>query len=753
MMANGKRLVVAGVSVAAAAAVAITAAFLLGVLPSGQVSLDDADQPPLFSENPASAETKAIPKVENATVTGPTKFDSADDEQRYRNGEWHYPGELRSKYSYTKIVPNSGKKYIAGELLVEADLDISDEQIASLASKIGSTGIASVSRYDAFGYMLIVLIYPDDTDIPALAEQLPGFLKVKSAEPSYPMSAAEANVSAVNDPLINRQSYLNASGFRDAWNVVVCNQTTTIAVLDSGVKPDHEDLVQNVDVSIYRDFTSSSEGISSAPKDPQGHGTVVCGIVGATAGNGTGIAGSSHNATIIPLRVLNDVGDGDTKYLVDAMNYLIATANIPDVINMSLESDGLNNSLQEAINVCSVTYGIVCVAAVGNNSKYDETGVADSHSYPAACDNVIGVASVDSANNRSAFSRVNSSVDICAQGEKTYSTTDPSATLSRGLLYDDESSGDTGAVEELSGTSFAAPQVAAAAALLKAQNPTWQAMRIAEQLVNTTTDFGEAGRDDLYGYGMLNVAKAVGYTSSSSSSGSGSSSGSISPFTGANDGMRTITQEQADAHTSLQATEQKDIPATLARLMAANPDICAWVRVEGTNVSLPIARRTDNYYLDHGPEGDENPLGCPYLSSASRDFDDVVTVVYGHSFTSDDDYAFNQLHLFEDYGFFCNHNFVSVYLPGRKLEYEVIGAYLYTSRSIESVGRDGGASIDEYFGELNDMNSSSFIGYKRRVGLDPGSDRILQLSTCTVPANESLRYVVTCRYVCEEPLE
>lgn len=743
MVANKKKLLVALVFIAIAAVVAITVAFLLGVFPSGQVSLDDAGQLPLFSENPASAETKAIPKVENATVTGPTKFESVDDEQRYKNGEWHYPGELRSKYSFTFVKPPDQPKYIAGELIAEFDVDASDDYIKNTAAMIGASSISRTTRLKSLGYCLVTFIFSDDTDVPKLAEELKGYPGVNSFEANYPFEGLD-DFSSGNDPLMSSQAYLASSGFQNAWEVVTCEREVAVAVIDSGIDADHADLVANVDLLPYRDFTIGGTASFVAAEDPYGHGTIVSGILGAVSGNEVGISGASHNARVVPIRVIDANNHGDIDYVASAIDYLLLSGNVPDVINMSIGCEYCPSSLRKAINTCVDGYNIVCVAAAGNESKYDSTGKADSFVYPAACSNVISVASVDSANRRASTSRVNSSVDICAQGVKTFSTTNPSAKLSGGELYGDTLITSDGKTRDLSGTSFAAPQVAAAAALLKAQNPDWKVSQIEKRLEDTATDLGKSGRDDLYGYGLLNAAKAVGYN------GPGASS---SPFTGTNDGTMAITQQQADAHASLQATEQKDIPATLARLMAANQDICAWVRVEGTNVNLPIARRADNYYLDHGPEDDENPLGCPYLSSASGDFDDAVTVVYGHSFTSDVDYAFNQLHLFEDYGFFSNHDFVSVYLPGRKLEYEVIGAYLYTSRSIESVGWGDGASLDEYFGELNDMSSSTFIGYKRRIELDSDSDCVLQLSTCTIPANENLRYVVTCRYVCEEPLE
>lgn len=544
MNAKKKKLLALGVS---AAVVAIAVAVAVCAFGVGRHGLGESGEPALFSENPASSETKPLPKITGAVVLSPTNFDSPEDEQRYKNGEWHYPGELRSKYSYTMIQPDGQLKYIAGELIAEVDVNMADEDIEHMAKRIGASYVSRKSRLSSLGYCLVTFVYPDDTNIPALAEELKGLLNVSSIQANYPFEGLDASRRGA-DPLQSSQEYLKASKFQDSWKVVTCDKKVSVAVLDSGVDADRDDLVDNLDLQTYRDFTIDGTAALAEAVDPCGHGTIVAGIVGGVAGNETGISGASCNAQILPLRVLDRDNHGDIDNVVRAIDYLLESGNIPDVINMSLGCEYPTSCLQEAVNVCSVTYGVVCVAAVGNGSSYGATSEADSLMYPAACDNVIGVAAVGAASERASFSRVNSSVDICAQGVRTFSTTNPSAVLSTGGLY-----GDSCASGELSGTSFAAPQVAAAAALLKAQNPTWTPMRIEEELERAATDLGAPGRDDLYGYGLLDAAKAVGY--------GGSSSGSSSPFTGADDAV--ITREQAAAHARLQGTRPEDVPAAI----------------------------------------------------------------------------------------------------------------------------------------------------------------------------------------------
>lgn len=212
-------------------------------------------------------------------------------------------------------------------------------------------------------------------------------------------------------------------------------------------------------------------------------------------------------------------------------------------------------------------------------------------------------------------------------------------------------------------------------------------------------------------------------------------------------------QSLLEAQHKLQNTAEEDVPAAFAAEREANPDVCAWLYVPGTNVSLPVAWRAgDNgYYTVHDSSGDVSGLGSCFMDGAnSVGFDDPVTVLYGHSFC-DDDLMFTQLHKFEDEGFFGGHDEFEVHLPDRVLTYRVAATGLYLSRRItDVVDFSNREQVQEYLDFA--VNPRPSDGLKREVGrLDAGSDRIVQLSTCTLPeANESARYLVTGVLVGEE---
>lgn len=216
-------------------------------------------------------------------------------------------------------------------------------------------------------------------------------------------------------------------------------------------------------------------------------------------------------------------------------------------------------------------------------------------------------------------------------------------------------------------------------------------------------------------------------------------------------GLSAEDQEAVDAlvgaQAALQVVDPSDIPERLAAAQEANPDVCAWLYVPGTNVSLAVARHLEDdlYYMEHAADGSQSPIGSAFLEGAnSPGFDDPVTVLYGHSF-SDAEIMFTQLHCFESIEFFGKAESFYVYLPDRVLAYRVVGACLYSNeRIVAGLDFSDQGSLQSYFDFVADGDDEAFIGLKRRTGsLDAASDRLVQLSTCTLPRTDGSRYVVT----------
>ena len=238
-------------------------------------------------------------------------------------------------------------------------------------------------------------------------------------------------------------------------------------------------------------------GNGGRPHDDNSHGTHVSGIAAAATNNGIGVAGVSGypagTGSIMPLRALDTQGSGYTTDIIAAINY--AADNGADVINMSLSGSGYSSAMQAAVNYAT-SQGVFVVAAAGN------TGSSGMR-YPAGYSNVTGVAATTNQNERASFSTYNSSVDLAAPGVNIYSTMPTYAT------YDSEVWGASLNYDWMSGTSMSAPIVAGVGAMIRSIKPSYAAANIALRLQNTALHLGPSGRNDLFGWGLVNAFAAL----------------------------------------------------------------------------------------------------------------------------------------------------------------------------------------------------------------------------------------------------
>jgi len=263
-----------------------------------------------------------------------------------------------------------------------------------------------------------------------------------------------------------------------------------IAVLDTGVDTDHQDLRDNIwnnPDEIYDGRDNDGNGyiddlngwnFVEGTADPNpvfypgatkvgiNHGTVVAGIAAAKGGNSVGTAGVAWRVKIMPLRVLGSDGTGDTLAVVRAIDY--ATDKGADVINMSFVGFDASTFLVQAIER-AYRSGVVIVAAAGNESANGFGTDLDSLPVYPACHNgppgenwIIGVGSTDQSDKKTNFSNYGSCVDITAPGESIPSIT----------VYEPSRSDFTNpAAGSWSGTSVSAPIVAGAVALIRSIRP------------------------------------------------------------------------------------------------------------------------------------------------------------------------------------------------------------------------------------------------------------------------------------------
>ena len=282
-----------------------------------------------------------------------------------------------------------------------------------------------------------------------------------------------------NDPEYTKQWYIPNIDFPKLWNYnIVSKKNVTVAVIDSGINYNHEDLQGMIADGGYNFYNNNTNVL-----DDNGHGTAIAGVINASSNNSKGIVGLGYNRAIkiLPLKTADSNGWIYLSDMLSAIEYAIEKK--VDVINLSMGStqysDIENEEIQKAIN-----NGIVVVASAGNDAN-------SSYEYPASYDNVISVGATDQNNNKTSFSNYNNKVSLSAPGENILSTN-----LAGGYSYH-------------SGTSFSAPVVSAMAAIIKSVRPDLSPQDIKSVLQNNSLDLGTVGKDNYFGYGKVNAYKSI----------------------------------------------------------------------------------------------------------------------------------------------------------------------------------------------------------------------------------------------------
>lgn len=282
-----------------------------------------------------------------------------------------------------------------------------------------------------------------------------------------------------NKDYSDQQYNLDLINAYQAWQVDSFDNGVTIAIIDSGIDTDHEEFVGKISSISYNTYTDEV-GVQYV-EDDLGHGTNVAGVIGAKIGNDLGIDGIINNVDLMIIKVNVPGEEGYSNSLIREGIYY-AVNNGADVINMSLGSTYLDSSIQEAVNY-AYENEVFVVAAAGNDGT-------ETMYYPAALENVISVGSINSDVVLSDFSNYGNTIDLVAPGELIY-TTD----LNNGYA-------------QVSGTSFAAPHVAAVLGLLVSYGE-YSFEEINENFKNSSKDLGVLGKDNYYGYGMIDAYQAL----------------------------------------------------------------------------------------------------------------------------------------------------------------------------------------------------------------------------------------------------
>jgi subtilisin len=280
-------------------------------------------------------------------------------------------------------------------------------------------------------------------------------------------------------------------GSQNVHNQDVNGAGINITVLDTGIDYYHEDLKNNYRGGynfVFNNADPWDDNCLSIYKTC--HGTHVSGIIAAES-NGLGIIGVAPKSNIYAVKVLDGGGFGAADMIISGVEW--AMGNNSNIISMSIQSPEDNTALLDAINA-AYNQGILIVAAAGNTNGGNVV-------YPAAYDNVIAVTAIDQNAQRASFSPIDQKIELAAPGVNINST------VQGGYAY-------------LSGTSMAAPYVTGVAALIFSSNypdANGDGVRdnrdIRKILQDTALDIGTPGRDNIYGYGIVDASKALlGYS-------------------------------------------------------------------------------------------------------------------------------------------------------------------------------------------------------------------------------------------------
>jgi serine protease len=317
---------------------------------------------------------------------------------------------------------------------------------------------------------------------------------------------------APNDNLYSFQWHLKTIGAERMWDIQKGDPSVAVAVLDTGVAYEDfgrfrkaPDFGGTVFLPGFNVFTHDSHA-----NDDNFHGTHVASIIAEATNNGSGASGIAYQSAIMPVKVLDSDGFGSNAGIAEGIDYVVnfrqGGVNPVRVINLSLGGSARSQVLQAAVDR-AVGAGITVVASAGN----DNTSPVD---FPAGFSNVIAVGSVDLRKVKASYSSFGADLDLMAPGgdNRRDDNNDgrPDGVLQQTFDPDAATLGryDNFAYYFVVGTSQAAPQVSALAALLARQGVR-DPRAIQALMEKTAEDLGASGRDDQFGWGLIRPAEAL----------------------------------------------------------------------------------------------------------------------------------------------------------------------------------------------------------------------------------------------------
>jgi filamentous hemagglutinin family protein len=371
---------------------------------------------------------------------------------------------------FSSIPPIGETRFLSNEVVLNVNLNVTPAQIQAIAKQLGLTIVTS-QTIDALGQISYRFTIPGGRSVTDIILALEANSIVAVAQPNYVFNLVQPTTDGRGDFRADPSQYSARSLNLEQAHRIASGNNVLVAVIDSGVDTAHPDL---------RNAIAGSFDAVGAGEPPHSHGTAMAGAI-VQRGQLLGVA---PNAKVLAIRAFseqNNTAEGTTFGIVKAIDHAVAQG--ARIINMSFAGPR-DPTLERALRVAR-DKGSVLIAAAGN------AGPKSAPLYPGADPNVIAVTAIDAGNRLFRQANQGGYVALAAPG------VDVIAPAPRA------------AYQMSTGTSIATAHVSGVAALLLERDPTLKPADVRAILLSTAADLGPRGRDDQFGWGLVDAHRAL----------------------------------------------------------------------------------------------------------------------------------------------------------------------------------------------------------------------------------------------------